>query len=126
MLMNLNLGCFGFEITIVTDGQDAIDKTASHEFDLIFMDVRMPNVNGYEAVERIRKSGITTPIVAMTADVVNNGRERCLDAGCDAFLSKPIIRKELQSILEKYLDYKFNYAPKTRSTDRADDRFAGV
>jgi PAS domain S-box-containing protein len=126
MLMNLNLAQFGFDVTIVADGQEAIDKTACQEFDLIFMDIRMPNVNGYDATERIKKDGITTPIVAMTADLIDNGEQKCLDAGCDAFLSKPIIRKELQRILKKYLDCEFDYSRKTRATDRVDGRFAGV
>jgi CheY-like chemotaxis protein len=90
------------------------------------MDIRMPNVNGYDATERIKKDGITTPIVAMTADLIDNGEQKCLDAGCDAFLSKPIIRKELQRILKKYLGCEFDFSQKIRATDRANDRFAGV
>jgi CheY-like chemotaxis protein len=126
MLMNLNLSQFGFDITVVADGQEAIDKIACRDFDLVFMDVRMPNIDGFQATEHIKNNGITTPIIAMTADLIDNGKQKCLDAGCDDFLSKPIIRKELQRVLVKYLGCEFDYSQKIRSTDRADDRFAGV
>ena len=126
MLMNLHLENFGFDITIVADGREAIERAAAEHFDLIFMDIRMPNVNGRDATRYIKENGITTPIIAMTADVADGGEQRCFDAGCDAFLAKPIIKKELYGFLEQYLDCEFDFSKKTRTPGRGDNRFAGV
>ena len=113
MLMNLHLGNFGFEITTVADGREAIEKVTTEHFDLIFMDIRMPNVNGCDATKYIRENGVTTPIIAMTADVADGGEQRCFDAGCDAFLAKPIIRKELYDLLDQYLDCEIVFSNKS-------------
>ena len=93
----------GLEITIAADGKEAIEKTLEGPFDLIFIDIRMPHLDGLEATEVLREKGITIPIIALTAHAMEGDRELCLQAGCDDYLSKPIDREELLQILDKYL-----------------------
>ena len=73
-------------------------------FDLVLMDVQMPEMDGFEATARIRKreeaTGVHLPVVAMTAHAMQGDRERCLGAGMDAYLSKPINVKDLLAVLE--------------------------
>jgi CheY-like chemotaxis protein len=67
------------------------------------MDMQMPNMNGYEAARRLRSQDVTTPIVAVTANAMMGDEEKCLDAGCDGYLSKPIDRTKLAEIIGQYL-----------------------
>lgn len=126
ILMTLYLDKFGFDISVVDDGQEAIDKVDKENFDLIFMDIRMPNVNGYEATICIKEKGLDTPIIAMTADVADGGEQRCLEAGCDAFMPKPIIKKQLHELIKLYLGCEFDFSQKTRNARGSGDRFASV
>jgi len=93
----------GIEVTIVEDGNQAVQEVLSGTFDLILMDMQMPNMNGYEAARALRKAGIATPIVALTAHAMKDDDNKCLEAGCDDYLSKPIDRQRLLDILAKYL-----------------------
>jgi len=67
------------------------------------MDIEMPNMNGYEATKTLRKEGLNIPIVALTAYAMKGDDEKCLAAGCDSYISKPIEHKKLLQILSKYL-----------------------
>ena len=93
----------GLEVTIAEDGNEALQKVLTSQFDLIFMDIMMPYMNGYEATKEIRKKGIATPIVALTANAMKGDDKKCIEAGCDDYLTKPIDRRELLRMLEKYL-----------------------
>jgi len=88
-----------------TNGREAIEAAAREAFDLIFMDVQMPDVDGIEATRRIRDAelptGRRTPIAALTADAMTGGRERCLTAGMDHYLSKPLEKATLVALLER-------------------------
>jgi PAS domain S-box-containing protein len=103
LLIKLLLKKLGLDVTIAADGEAAIQEVVNGKFDLILMDIQMPNVDGYKATEVIRKKGIKTPIVALTANVMNKDRQQCLAAGCDDFLPKPIERHELLAVIRKYL-----------------------
>lgn len=96
----------GLEVTIADDGEEAIEKTLNGSFDLIFMDIRMPYLDGFQATEALHQKGITTPIIALTAYAMKGDRELCIQAGCDDYLSKPIDREKLYKILDKYLPVK--------------------
>jgi len=102
MLIRLLLEKMGFEVTIVEDGAEAVARVLDENFDLILMDIQMPNMNGYEATKTLRKKGVTTPIVALTANAMKGDDKKCLAAGCNDYLGKPIDRKELYAIISKY------------------------
>ena len=103
MVIKRILGKVGVEVTIANDGKEAVRHAQNTSFDLILMDMHMPNMNGYEAARALRKAGMTTPIVALTANAMKGDDQKCLDAGCDAYLAKPIDRKKLFGTLDKYL-----------------------
>jgi two-component system, sensor histidine kinase and response regulator len=89
----------GCVVSVVANGKEALDATAREEFDVVLMDVQMPEMNGFEATrairERERDRGIHVPIVAMTAHAMRGDRERCLEAGMDGYVSKPMNGDEL-------------------------------
>ena len=95
---------WGHRVTLACDGQVALDKLSQHRFDLVFMDMMMPVMDGLEATRRFRaiESGKRTPIVAMTANAMQRDRERCAQAGMDDYISKPFEMHELQRILQTY------------------------
>jgi two-component system, sensor histidine kinase and response regulator len=89
----------GYAIAIAKDGVEAVAMCSAESFDLVLMDVQMPNMNGLEATAAIRKleqsSDRHTPILALTAHAMDGDRERCIEAGMDDYLSKPIHAKDL-------------------------------
>ena len=100
---------FGIEITEAEDGQQAFEKfsEAPEKFDLIFMDIHMPGVNGYESTKLIRSldhpKAKTIPIIAMTANVFKEDVDRCLAAGMNDHLGKPLDLNDVVNVLNKYL-----------------------
>ena len=88
---------------MVEDGVAAVQKALTEPFDLILMDIQMPNRNGYEATRTLRNEGVKIPIVALTAYAMKGDDKKCLDAGCDAYLTKPIKRTGLLEILQRFL-----------------------
>jgi len=102
----------GVDITFAVDGAEAVDKYVSDPFayEMILMDIQMPCMDGYEATRRIRSSGLpradSIPIVAMTANVFSEDVERCLSAGMDGHLGKPIDIGEVTAKLAEHLNRK--------------------
>ncbi len=97
---------FGLQVTIAEDGNQAIQKALEQSFDLVFMDIQMPNMNGYEATRTLRNKGVETPIIALTANAMKGDDKKCIEAGCNAYLSKPIGRKKLLQTIRKYFSEK--------------------
>ena len=93
----------GLQVTIVEDGNEARQKALTQQFDLIFMDMMMPHMNGYEATKAIRNEGVETAIIALTANAMKDDDKKCIEAGCDGYLAKPIDRRELLKTINKYL-----------------------
>jgi CheY-like chemotaxis protein len=93
----------GLEVVIAENGKEAVEKIKSENFDAIIMDIQMPVMNGYEATRAIRKMGVQIPVIALTAHALKGDREKCLAAGCDEYLSKPIIPQRLIDIIQQYL-----------------------
>ncbi len=102
-LISLLLKKLGLEPTMVRDGKEAVDEALIQPFDLIFMDMQMPNMDGYEATKELRRNGVATPIVALTAHAMKGDDEKCFSAGCDDYLAKPIKREKLLETIRKYL-----------------------
>jgi TMAO reductase system sensor TorS len=95
----------GHRVTLAANGSEAVDAWSKECFDIILMDVQMPQMTGYEATEEIRRiergSGRHIPIVAMTAHAMKGDRERCLACGMDGYISKPVRARDLLDTLEK-------------------------
>jgi CheY-like chemotaxis protein/anti-sigma regulatory factor (Ser/Thr protein kinase) len=102
-LMKILLEKAGLKMTIAADGGQAVHKALEHEYDLILMDMQMPIMNGDQATMELRQKGLTTPIVALTANAMEGDDKKCIEAGCDDYLPKPIIREDLMNVLKKYL-----------------------
>jgi CheY-like chemotaxis protein len=94
----------GHQVHVANNGEEAVSTLDSQEFDLVLMDVQMPEMDGYEATEvirgRERKTGKHIPIIAMTAHAMEGDRERCLDAGMDGYVPKPIRARELFAVID--------------------------
>ena len=97
----------GFEVSVAEDGIAAVEAFGNSTFDLILMDVEMPNMNGWEATSAIRAKELGTnshiPILALTAHALKGDEEHCLNAGMDAYVSKPIRAPELYETIERLL-----------------------
>ncbi len=101
----------GYAATIVEDGLAAVAAHGDGGFDLILMDLRMPVMDGLEATRRIRERDDKTPIIALTAHAYQEDRRRCLAAGMNGYISKPVDRDDFFKAVEAYL-------PRMRSADR--------
>ena len=99
-------------ITCADNGLEALNKftAAPEEYDLIFMDVQMPEMDGYEATRRIRATeapqAVTVPIIAMTANVFKEDIENCLQAGMNSHVGKPLDLNEIVKVMRLYLTNK--------------------
>ncbi len=81
----------GFDVRGAGDGQDAVNQALAWKPDLVLMDMSMPIISGLDATRQIReKLGATIKVIALTAHAMNEAREACLEAGCDAFATKPV------------------------------------
>ena len=102
-LIEILLTKVGLDVTMVADGRAAIDAARNESFDLILMDIQMPDMNGHDATRKLRRLGIRTTIIALTANAMKGDEQRCRDAGCDDYLPKPIDARRLHHLLDKYL-----------------------
>lgn len=94
---------FGIESAQAENGVVALEKLEEGAYDLILMDCQMPEMDGYEATRQIRSKGISIPIVALTASVLPENKQKCLEAGMDDYLTKPLSKDRLEDVLGKYL-----------------------
>jgi signal transduction histidine kinase/HPt (histidine-containing phosphotransfer) domain-containing protein/ActR/RegA family two-component response regulator len=102
-LVGLVLRKAGLTIEEAENGAIALEMAASESFDLILMDMQMPVMDGFTATSMLRESGNTTPVIAFTANVTEQDRQSCLEAGCNGFLTKPINIDLLLTTLTNYL-----------------------
>jgi signal transduction histidine kinase/DNA-binding response OmpR family regulator len=97
----------GHRVTIANNGRQAVEALEAGAFDLVFMDVQMPEMDGLEATAAVRKKEAATgkhqPIIALTAHAMKRDQEKCLAAGMDGYLTKPIRPQELDVVLERYV-----------------------
>jgi two-component system sensor histidine kinase/response regulator len=115
----------GGDVTAVASGAEAIVRCAMEPFDVIFMDCQMPEMDGYETTRLLRAAASTnrnptTPIVALTANALSDDRQRCLDAGMDDYLSKPVRLEELRTAVERWTNKTGDSANETGVAVTAD------
>jgi signal transduction histidine kinase/CheY-like chemotaxis protein/HPt (histidine-containing phosphotransfer) domain-containing protein len=110
------LSVLGYRCDIATNGQIALEKMASGGYSLVLMDCQMPVLDGYSATrewrerETLQRAPQRLPIVAMTANAMAGDRQRCLDAGMDDYLSKPVSREQLYNCLQRWLPGRASFA----------------
>jgi len=95
----------GVESTLAADGQEALNMLEQGEFDVVLMDCQMPVMDGFEATRRIREQSLLSelPVIAMTANVMEGDREKCLEAGMNDYIGKPVIQADLKKTLARWL-----------------------
>ncbi len=105
-LANMILTKAGYQVVVAGNGKIAVEKftTSPDEFDIIFMDVQMPEMDGYQATRELRRQGFKDiPVLAMTANAMKGDRELCLEAGMNDYITKPIKRDLIFNMLDKWL-----------------------
>jgi len=99
----------GHRVVMTSNGREALEALAKDRYDLAFMDVQMPEMDGFQATSALRErekekgDGFHQPVIALTAHAMKGDQERCLAAGMDGYLTKPIGQQQLNEILEKYI-----------------------
>lgn len=102
-LFSIYLHRMGLDVTIVENGQEAVDAAKDNCFDLVLMDMRMPVLNGLDAIQILRKNGLEKPIIVLTANAMREDQDACYDAGANGFLSKPVNVNEFNNTLKTHL-----------------------
>ncbi len=96
----------GHDVTMAVDGREGVEVARRGGFDIILMDMSLPEIDGWEATRQLRSTPETqdVPIIALTAHAMAGDRERCLNAGCTDFATKPIGRRALVTLLLRHLE----------------------
>jgi signal transduction histidine kinase/CheY-like chemotaxis protein len=106
LLVKYLLNKYGIEPIFRQNGWEVIEALQQESYDLLLMDIQMPVMNGYQAIEKIKQLKLELPVVAMTAYVMPGDKEKCLAAGMDDYIAKPISEVQLQQVLLKFLGKK--------------------
>jgi CheY-like chemotaxis protein len=96
----------GFRVELASTGREAVQMSERRDYDGVFMDCQMPELDGYEATAEIRRregSASHVPIIAMTANTMSGDRERCLEAGMDDYIGKPVRPDDLDDVIARVL-----------------------
>ncbi len=97
----------GYRVDVAGNGNEALAALTRHQYNLVFMDCQMPELDGFETTRMIRsheQPGTRLPIIAMTANAMQGDREHCLSSGMDDFVSKPVKSQDLSKVLSQWLD----------------------
>lgn len=103
MLININLRDTGLEVAFARNGREAIDKASGSSFDLIMISIQMPVIDGLGVTRQLRQLGVDTPVVVMTTDLRDEAIQKCDKAGVSAHISKPINKKDVFEVLDRFL-----------------------
>jgi CheY-like chemotaxis protein/HPt (histidine-containing phosphotransfer) domain-containing protein len=121
-LFSLIMEKLGHPSVLADDGLDALDKAAVEPVALVFMDIQMPRMNGYEATEKLRERGFKLPIIAVTASALADELERCKEAGFDDILIKPFKRPDIEAMLNKWMAVSLKRMGEAADAKKAADR----
>lgn len=103
VIVNGLLKKFGVEVSLAQNGLQALKMLEENHYDLVLMDCQMPELDGYETTQRLRQNGFDIPVIALTAQAMREDEQKCLDAGMNAYLSKPINPYQLNKLLAEWL-----------------------
>ncbi|WP_169977137.1 PAS domain S-box protein [Tautonia rosea] len=117
LILHYHLTSMGLKVEIVENGRQAVDRARSGEFDVILMDMQMPELDGYGATSSLRQDGYRGPIIALTAHALREDRDRCLRSGCTDYLAKPINAQTLATTLARYLPAQTSQMPDRSPTN---------
>jgi CheY-like chemotaxis protein len=125
LLLGALLRKAGAKVTLADDGREGYERTMDAEkkgepFDLILMDMQMPVMDGYEATAKLRAQGFTRPILALTAHAMTGDREKCLEAGCTDYATKPLERPKLLALARRLMELERASAPLPRPQDSSE------
>ena len=117
------LGC---RVDLAGNGKEAVEAAERKDYRIIFMDVQMPVMNGYEAAQQIRIRGIKSPIIAVTASAIKGEKEKCLSVGMSDFLMKPFKKRDLAPVLGKWLSNRQKTGPSEKARDETPEETSEV
>ena len=117
-LLTIVLSRAGCEVATAENGQIGVELATCRDFDLILMDMQMPLLDGYSATRQLRDRGLTIPIIALTAHALKGDEERCREAGCSGYLTKPIEAAKLLQEVARYLSARGNFAAMPFTVER--------
>ena len=96
---------YGFAIDEANSGLEALEKTKINSYDLIFLDIMMPEMDGIETLRNLKKlPNFNVPTIALTADAIEGSKEKCLNEGFNEYISKPINKQILDDIINKFIN----------------------
>ena len=102
-LVTLALSQSGYQLVTASGGKDAIRICQESPPDLVLMDLKMPDIDGFETTQLLRKQGFTNPIVVLTGSESDEDRQRANDVGCDEYILKTMEMRDVESILDRFL-----------------------
>lgn len=92
----------GEECDVVSSGEDAVAAVQNGSYKIVFMDLRMPETDGFQATTRLRESGFSKPIIAVTASSDENDWKNCMNAGMNGYLTKPFLKADFEEVFEHW------------------------
>jgi signal transduction histidine kinase/CheY-like chemotaxis protein len=117
-LISMYIKRAGATPVVVENGKQALDKALEDHYDLILMDMQMPVMGGIDAIVKLRASGYSRPIVALTANALKEDRDKCQQAGVDEYLTKPVDLNQFNTVLKCYLPPKYHSSPTTKAASQ--------
>ncbi|MFQ5997233.1 MAG: response regulator [Dehalococcoidales bacterium] len=123
-LLEMLLMSKSYTLLKAVDGEEALDMATREQPDLIIMDIQLPKMSGLEVTQRLRQMPVFSriPIIALTAYAMKGDRERFIDAGCDAYLPKPINTRELPEMINQMLQQRQKDNTKVKDNEQKDSR----